>query len=238
MDNNTDNPEYINLFDIPKVYDDTNYIQDNFSLIYQIQNVTCVDNSRLSVDNSRLSVDNSRLSVDNSRLSVDNSRLSVDNSRLSIDNSRLSVDNHFPPADTADTVDSKNYACIMEVGKITNTGDIMINKFDLNKKIRCIMVSTIYNKEQLIEASNTCRFNMIKIIINYNDGQKLIPICYMTLNFNFFDHIKEKKSIINYISTKNSIIKLNGIYYISLHYTDNISRKYVRLKNFETYLGH
>src|SRR5690606_14697995 len=64
---------------------------------------------------------------------------------------------------------------IMEVGISNSIVDVIINKFDINTKIKCIIVSTIFNKDTLTTVSESCVFNMIKIIINYNDGQKLTP---------------------------------------------------------------
>jgi hypothetical protein len=119
------------------------------------------------------------------------------------------------------SINDNNY--IMEVGKCNNMVDIIINEFNINSKIKCIIVSTIIDKEGLINSSTTCKFNMIKIIINNKS--------YMILNFNFSDHIKNNKTIIDYISNKTNSIKLKGFFSISFHYNN----KYINLENFETF---
>lgn len=122
---------------------------------------------------------------------------------------------------------------IMNVGLFTKVSDVIINKFNISTQIACIMMSCIHDKNNLKSRSNFCEFEMIKILINHNNGIKISPIASMFLNFNTFDHKVKKKSIMEYVSTKDNKKKLEGFFTITLHFKD----KKVILEKYKTYLG-
>lgn len=131
-----------------------------------------------------------------------------------------------------------NTTYIMHVGSVGNPGDIIINKFDLDKKTRCVIAFTVYTEQQLKQVASTCVFNMIKIIVYHNNGQKLVPLCHIMLNLNFFDHVRGNSDITDFVSTKESKKQLIGLYFISLHYVQQGVNKCVRLENLKFYPGH
>lgn len=128
---------------------------------------------------------------------------------------------------------------LMEVGRFIDVSDVVINEFDINTRIKCIIVSSIFIREHLVQISKDCRFNMIKIIVNYRNKKKFHPICCMMLNFNFFDHVKTDKCITEYISSKTNRINLHGYFSITFHYTDrNDKDKCMILKTYKKYIGN
>src|SRR5438128_1295887 len=76
-----------------------------------------------------------------------------------------------------------NRASIMEVGRLSQQTDILINQFNIDTETRCIITSSIYHLKDLKELESDCRFPLIKIYVNYNDKDKLTLIGCMILFF-------------------------------------------------------
>jgi hypothetical protein len=112
---------------------------------------------------------------------------------------------------------------ILHVGILNKVHDVIINRFDLSMRVNCILISCIYTINSLQEIESGCRFPICKIIINHNDGVKLSPICTICLNYHTFEHKQNNKSISEYVSNKDDIIKLYGYYSISLNYDKKIT---------------
>ena len=127
------------------------------------------------------------------------------------------------------------FAKIMKVGYIENEiPSILINKFDFKKNYECMILSTLFSKQDLEIYADSCRFNMIKILINYNKKKNLVPLGSLEYNFNFFDHKKNGNKIDEYISDNTgNFIKLRGFYSITFHYEN----KFINLETFKEYLG-
>ena len=113
-------------------------------------------------------------------------------------------------------------AVIIEVGRFKkgDVPDIIINKFDVSTKQRCIMASSIYSLDELKNIETTCSFPLIKIVVSHNNESKLNPVGCMILFFHTFNHSKDKRSIESYISTNNDKIWLDGFFSISFHFND------------------
>lgn len=109
-------------------------------------------------------------------------------------------------------------AIIIEVGKLAEQTDILINQFNISSNEKCIITSSIYHLNDLKELESDCKFPLIKIYVNYNNQKKLIPIGCMILFFHTYVHIKEKKGIDEYLSTKDNKKLLSGFYSISFHF--------------------
>src|SRR5579885_2387926 len=97
---------------------------------------------------------------------------------------------------------NKKKSCIMFVGFMKKTNDILIKEFDLQTKFKCYMISKIYSKDTLKEIEKNCKFPMIKIIISSNNQTNLIPISFLSFNFHTYDHFIKKLSIIEFLSNK------------------------------------
>jgi len=91
------------------------------------------------------------------------------------------------------------------------------------------LYQVFFSANELKELENNCRFNMQRIIVNYNNGQTLIPIGCLSLNFHTFDHKQNDKSILDYVSTN-----LKGFFSIMFHYENKV----MRLENIREYLGN
>jgi len=115
----------------------------------------------------------------------------------------------------------KKGSYIIQVGRVENVHDILINKFDISEVEKCIITSSIYKLEDLKELESKCSFPLIKIIVNHNNNNKLYPVGCMILFFHTFDHIKEKEGIEKYISNKDNLMLLNGFFSISFHFKEN-----------------
>lgn len=126
-----------------------------------------------------------------------------------------------------------DYAIILGIGKFTKVFNVLLNKVNLSKDIECIIISKLYDIEELEEVQNSCQFTIIKVIILKNG--KLTS--YVLINFNTFDHYKNKQDIKNYLSDKNNKHKIKGYYTMSFHYKEGNNNKKIILENFKTYPG-
>ena len=126
--------------------------------------------------------------------------------------------------------DYSNNAVIMKVGNFKKTSDVLINKFNISPSVHCIIVSSIHDNNDLIKMSNHSNFEMIKIIINYSNTNKLYPICYIKLLFHTTENINNN-TISKYLSTNDKKIKLNGYFSISFHSNEGVTI----LENFKEY---
>lgn len=111
-----------------------------------------------------------------------------------------------------------NRANIMAVGRLSERTDILINQFNIDTKTNCVITSSIYYLTDLKELEADCRFPLIKIYVNYKDGEQLKLIGCMILFFHTFVHLKEKRGIDEYISEKDNRVSLNGFFSISFHF--------------------
>lgn len=132
--------------------------------------------------------------------------------------------------------DSK-YAKIMKVGILNEIHDILIKEFDLSNKLKCYMTSIIYNFETLQNLEEACRFQLIKIIICNRGEKNIIPVAKLCYNFHTFEHVKNKNSIINYISDENKKMDLCGYFSITLHFQENNIPKVINVQLFKTFHG-
>ena len=133
-------------------------------------------------------------------------------------------------------IKDSNRCTIMKVGKFVKIPSILCNEFDLNKKIRCLITSSLYSIIKLEENEKQCRFNMKRIIINDKSmNGKLSQIGCIMLNFNTFVHIQNKNNgtVLYYLSTKYHLNELDGFFSISFHYEDKV----INLEIIKKYLG-
>lgn len=132
---------------------------------------------------------------------------------------------------------SSSRTCIMKVGLFLKTPTVLIHKFDLTPKVRCLVVSELYSESDIITAAAVCRFNMIKLVVNFiksKNDDTLVPIGCILLSFNTFDHKVKKKSIMEYVSSnKDSIQELNGFWTVSFHFKN----KMIVLEKYKSYQG-
>lgn len=113
---------------------------------------------------------------------------------------------------------NERYSKFCHVGILNKLHDVIINKFDLSLRINCILLSCMYDTKLLNLIESHCRFPICKILINYNDGKKLEPICTINFNFHTFTHAQHNKSILEYVSEK-----LYGYYSITLNHNKKIT---------------
>ena len=95
-------------------------------------------------------------------------------------------------------------------------------------------MSTIFDDNLLKNQSNGSKFDMLNIMVNYNNNNKLSPIGCMKLNFHFYDHLIEKSCIKKYISNYKNRRKLNGFFSINYEYSENC----IVLEKFRTFEGN
>ncbi len=124
-------------------------------------------------------------------------------------------------------------AYIMEVGKFNNPPEILINKFDISLKERCIITSSIFSLDDLKSLETKCSFPMIKIIVNYNNGRVLNPVGSIMLFFHTYEHIRNSVSIIDHLSTSDTKKELDGYFSISFHFKE----KKIALENLKEFIG-
>lgn len=132
--------------------------------------------------------------------------------------------------------DKTNKSLIMGVGQFTNVEyvpDIMINQFNISDKQSCIITSFVYNKKELIDMEKECNFPLIKIVINHNHDNELLPIGCLMLVYHTFNHIQAKKSIINYLSDSKNKIYMEGFFSFSFHFKDKkmVLEKFKEINN-------
>lgn len=128
---------------------------------------------------------------------------------------------------------TSNKAVIMEVGAFSKASDVIINQFDLSFRETCIISSSIHQLKDLVQLEGDCKFPLVKILVNYNDGTKLQPIGSVIAFFHTFKHLKAQRSISEYLSSKNHQVWLDGMFSISFHF-DN---KKVMLENMKEFPG-
>jgi len=122
---------------------------------------------------------------------------------------------------------------IMKCGIHSKVTDIIINKFDLTKTVKCSIISKLYSENMLKSLSESCYFPMLKVQFMYSKNEKLVPIAKMLFNFHTFEHHKNRNNIIKYLSDSQKKIKLDGMFSITFHY----GGKKMVLKNYKTYIG-
>jgi len=119
---------------------------------------------------------------------------------------------------------------IVEIGVIKEKPSILINQFDQDE-YRCYILSCLHSIKNI--TSNKCSFEMIKIVMNRKEKNKLVPKYNLILEFNTFDHIKDKSPLVEYISTEDRKIKMSGFFTITVH-----NSKYnKRVRTYKRYLG-
>lgn len=127
-----------------------------------------------------------------------------------------------------------NSIYLVEVGKFIKSSNVLINKFDYTPKYKCILVSKLYSHKELDIDLTLCTFDMIKLIINYNNGINLKPIACIKLSFNTFKHVQNKMSILEYRDNNTKLgKKLKGFYTIKF----NFKNKYINLGVYKEFLG-
>ena len=120
------------------------------------------------------------------------------------------------------SMDNTNWSYIIEVGKFTKIPSVIINKFDLSPKVKCIITSCFYDKKTLIESNGT--LSMIKLLINSNTDQ-LRPVGCLLLNFNTTG---------NLLDCLYKGAKLDGYWTITFHIKDRL----IILEEYRKYLGN
>ena len=128
---------------------------------------------------------------------------------------------------------------IMHVGDFEKIPNIMVNKYDIDPTLKCILVSSLFNIDELKKIGKTGQFNLTQLIINYNNGRAVTPIGCLKFNFNTFFHIQKKQSILNYLSSSDKKSPVKGFFTLSFHYTGaNGKNRKGCLKTYVTYPGH
>lgn len=143
------------------------------------------------------------------------------------------VDETYNDAELGDCIDiyqfqpkmNSQYATIINIGEMHSAHDVLIKEFDINN-FGCYMISKLYDIDNLKLMEESCRFHLIQLLICHKNN----PIACIYYNFNTFDHIKNKKSIIDFISNQDKQIDLYGFYSITFHFKENNVDKYTTIK--------
>jgi len=130
---------------------------------------------------------------------------------------------------------NSDHCSIVKVGIMQETSDVLITNFDLFGKYKCYFVSKIYDIKGLKDIENTATFEIIKILICNNNNLPIAKLCY---NFHTFVHLQDNKSITEYMSELNNLIKLKGHYTITLHFREKEKDKYIKLNSSSVFIGH
>ena len=77
-----------------------------------------------------------------------------------------------------------NKIIVRNVGKFVKIHDVLINKFNLNENIECVIANTIYTENEIGKAIDNGTLNMFKIYLNYCKGNYKNEIGIMMTNFN------------------------------------------------------
>ncbi len=157
----------------------------------------------------------------------------IDISKLKVNYLDENYEEKNDPVYQVQPIINTNKATIMEVGKFKKVPEVLINQFDLSPKERCLILSSIFNKNDLQKISKKCSFSIIRILVNYNSGKKLKPIGCLMLFFHTFAHYKKSICITEYLSSEDNIVKLDGYFSISFHYDE----KKIILENSREYCG-
>lgn len=128
---------------------------------------------------------------------------------------------------------------IMEVGRFNKLPNIEITQFATPNKLRCILVSCMFDKEKLEQNADSCCFDMIKVVINAQKGEKLHPIAYLSFNANIFTHKQDGKNILEYVLTRDSLEKQHNDDKLKTFFSTKFhcNNKTVVLDKFKKYPG-
>ena len=122
--------------------------------------------------------------------------------------------------------EKEKFGTLVTVGKTLNHSDVMVNKFDYKKNIKCHLLSCLYNKFELSSIQSVCIFPILKLNVftekkKYKSNKCAIKLnleSNLQYNFHTFEHIQKKTDIINFSSDdKNKLNDLKGFYSITFH---------------------
>ena len=126
-------------------------------------------------------------------------------------------------------------ATIMKVGIMKNISDILIKNFNILNKYKCYMISKIYSQEQLEIIRYDGKFQLIKIIICFNQND-FVPIAHLCFNFDT-NQLQNDNKLADYLSDENKKININGTYSITLHFQENGNNKFIMLEQDTHFCG-
>lgn len=126
-------------------------------------------------------------------------------------------------------------AYIKEVGYHEDgqkVNDVLINQYEFSN-MKFLIVSSLFDIIQINYLANMSKIEMIKILINKVNDNKLNPFGYLSFDFNF--NIPKDKNVNDYLSLIDSEhILLNGSFTITLYYNN----KSIILEKLEEFPGN
>ena len=118
----------------------------------------------------------------------------------------IDYDNHLNELEGGEDIyqfqpmENKGSGSLMLVGKTLHHSDIMINKFAYKKKIKCHLVSCLYNNNELSDIQSECIFPILKLNIFTEEKKYTAHKCKTKLklretlqyNFHTYKHLQNK----------------------------------------------
>jgi hypothetical protein len=102
---------------------------------------------------------------------------------------------------------NNNVLC-RHVGIFDKMHDVLINKFNLNNNIECVITSTVHSESEIEERLHNKLINMFKIFVNYCYNNFKYEIGVMVTDFKIHNEIDKQIKV------------YSGSFVISFHYDD------------------
>lgn len=128
------------------------------------------------------------------------------------------------------------FSVLQEVGEFSKTPHTLIEEIELNAGLHYQTLSCFHLSKDI---NNQTEIPMVRTRISINDGTKLNTFSHIIAMFHTFDHLKEKKELLKYVTKKDMKeykIQLKGFFSIQLH-IDKTKTKFI-LETFKEYPGN
>ena len=117
---------------------------------------------------------------------------------------------------------SSKTACFQLVGSFSNTPAILINQFNLQSNIACVLSSCFYSINELRDTIESNRYAMIKLLLNKKEGRILKPFSCLMLNFTSYDTI-DQSNLSDKLTNNKESIAIKGYWTVTFHFQDKIA---------------
>ena len=111
------------------------------------------------------------------------------------------------------------FCYLVKVGTTIKHSDVLIDSFDYKNKIKCNMISCLYNEKELLELESGVLFPLVKLVCYWKKKKgKLVERYTISYNAHIFEHKQKEIPILNLKTIdKNNKNKIKCFYSYTFH---------------------
>jgi len=114
---------------------------------------------------------------------------------------------------------NEQYCYLVKVGKTIKHSDVLIDSFDYKNKIKCNMISCLYNEQELCSLESNSLFPLVKLTCYLKKNKNKLSEQYtISYNAHIFEYLQKNIHVIDFTTVdKNDKIKIKCFYSYTIH---------------------